>query len=57
MDEQKTRKEILLEKINELNHRIEEYRRSRKDCSQLRKELIQLIIELDSLGQDKEYED
>jgi len=57
MGEQKTRKEILLEKINELNHRIEEYRRSRKDCSQLRKELIQLIIELDNLGQDKEYED
>jgi hypothetical protein len=57
MGEQKTRKEILLEEINELNHQIEEYRRSRKDCSQLRKKLIQLIVELDGLGQDKEYED
>lgn len=54
MGEQKTKKEILFEKINELNHKIEEYRRSGKDCSQLRIELTQLIIELDNLGREKE---
>jgi hypothetical protein len=55
MGEQKTRKEILLEEISELNRKLEEHRKTKKNCSQLRKELIKLILELDNLEQDKEY--
>ena len=57
MNEQKSKKEILLEEINELNHRIEDHRKIGKNYSRLRYELIQLIIELDNLEKDKEYED
>ncbi len=56
-NKQKSRKEILIEEIDELNHLIEDYRRLKKDCSRLRHELIQLIMELDSLEQDNEYEE
>lgn len=57
MSEQKTRKEILLEEISELNRKLDEHRKTKKNCSQLRKELIKLILELDNLEQDKEYKD
>ena len=55
-EQKKSRKEILLEEIDELNHLIENNRKIGKDSSRLRYELIQLIIELDNMEKDNEYE-
>jgi hypothetical protein len=52
MEREGSIKDFLNEEINRLNHLIEEARKNNKDCSKHRKELIQLIIELDLLGQD-----
>jgi len=57
MEEQKTEKEILIEKINKLSRDIEECRRHKKNCTQLRKQLTQLIIELDNFRKKERYED
>ena len=54
-EQKKSRKEILLEEIDELNHLIENNRKIGKDSSRLRYELIQLIIELDNMEKDNEY--
>lgn len=53
----KNKKESLAEKINELNELIHLARFSGQDCSQLRKELTALILELSDIEQDKEFEE
>jgi len=54
MEDQKSRKEILLEEISELTRQIEDARKSRKSITKLRERLIKLILELDSLGKDED---
>jgi hypothetical protein len=56
MEKQKTKKELLTEEIEELTRLIEEARKNKKSSSKYKKRLIELIIELDGLEQDKEYE-
>ena len=54
MEKQKSRKEILLEQINELMQQKEAARKSKKSISKFQASLIKLILELDSLGKDEE---
>ena len=54
MEDQKSRKEVLLEEINELTRQIENARKSRKSSTKLRSLLVELVVELDSLGKDEE---
>jgi hypothetical protein len=56
MEKPKTKKELLTEEIEELTRLIEEARKNKKSSSKYKKRLIELIIELDGLEQDKEYE-
>jgi len=56
MKKPKTKKELLTEEIEELTLLIEEARKNKKSSSKYKKRLIELIIELDGLEQDKEYE-
>jgi hypothetical protein len=51
------KQKYLVEEINLLNERIRQLRRIGKDCSEETQELIKLIIELDSLEQDKEIKE
>ena len=51
------KQKYLVEEINLLNERIRQLRRIGKDCSEETQELIRLIIELDSLEQDKEIKE
>ncbi len=52
-----SKRESLVEEINQLNDLIRYLRSIGKDCSQEVQELIKLIIELDNLEQDKEIEE
>jgi len=45
----KIKKQLLVDEIEELTKLIEEFRKKRKDFSEYRKRLIELIIELDKL--------
>lgn len=54
MENQKSRKEILLEQISELMQQKEDARKSKKSISKFQAALIKLILELDSLGKDEE---
>ena len=51
------KQKYLVEEINLLNESIRQLRRIGKDCSEETQELIRLIIELDSLEQDKEIKE
>ena len=51
------KKEILIEEIKEIERQIEKCRLAKKNCSKLKSELVRLIIELDSVEQDNEYDD
>jgi len=53
MENEKPRKEILLEEIKELTAEIELARKARKSSIKIRERLIKLIIELDSLGKEE----
>jgi len=53
----KTKKEILVEETKEIECQIEKCRLAKKNCSKLKSELVRLIIELDSVEQDNEYDD
>jgi hypothetical protein len=55
MEKPKTKKELLTEEIEELTRLIEEARKNKKSSSKYKKRLIEMIIELDGLEQDKEY--
>jgi hypothetical protein len=55
MEKPKTKKELLTDEIEELTRLIEEARKNKKSSSKYKKRLIELIIELDGLEQDKEY--
>lgn len=52
-----SKRESLLQEITELNEHIQLLRKSRKNTSAEVKKLIELIIELDGLEQDKEFKD
>jgi len=52
-----SKRDSLLQEITDLNERIQLLRRSKKSTSAEVKKLIELIIELDGLEQDKEFED
>ncbi len=52
-----SKRESLLQEITELNEHIQLLRKSRKKTSVEVKKLIELIIELDGLEQDKEFKD
>jgi hypothetical protein len=52
-----SKRESLLQEITELNEHIQLLRKSRKNASAEVKKLIELIIELDGLEQDKEFKD
>jgi len=55
--EQKSRKEILTEEINLLTKLIEEARKNKKrTLDKYRKQLTNLILELDALGKDSEID-
>jgi DNA-binding protein H-NS len=55
MEDQKFKKEVLLEEISELTRQIEDARKSqKKSITKLRERLIKLILELDFLGKDEE---
>jgi translation initiation factor 2B subunit (eIF-2B alpha/beta/delta family) len=56
MENQKTRKEILMDEITHLIRLIEESRRSKRSCMKLRERLVNLILELDSLGKEQEQQ-
>ena len=52
-----SKRESLLQEITELNEHIQLLRKSRKKTSVEVKKLIELIIELDGLEQDKKFKD
>jgi len=56
MENQKSRKEILMDEITHLTRLIEESRRSKRSCVKLREKLVKLILELDSLGKEQEQQ-
>ena len=56
MENQKSRKEILMDEITHLTRLIEESRRSKRSCAKLRERLVNLILELDSLGKEQEQQ-
>lgn len=56
MENQKSRKEILMDEITHLTRLIEESRRSKRSCVKLRERLVNLILELDSLGKEQEQQ-
>jgi len=56
MEKPKTKKDLLAEEIEGLAKLIEESRKKRKDSSKYKKRLVELIIELDGLEQDKEHD-
>lgn len=53
MEKQISKKETLINEINDLNNTIEEYRKQKKDDLLLRNKLVQLILELDLIERDR----
>jgi len=49
MESAESIKDFLNQEIDRINHMIDEARKNNEDCSEYRKELIKLIIELDLL--------
>lgn len=53
MEKEISKKETLINEINDLNNTIEEYRKQKKDDLLLRNKLVQLILELDLIERDR----
>jgi hypothetical protein len=57
MQNKESRKAFLTKEIQHLTKLIELARKSKRDCPAIRKKLVELILELDSLGDDEESQE